>query len=113
MDDVDRLYNHIHMLADLFGMTGKYIYQINALRILLKLNNGLRSVGVDYVSESVIISCTIAKAYLSLGYTGKASLELAKVRMIISTKPCSTMAEVSYLVHHAYYLAEVGDIDTR
>ncbi|KAI8887802.1 hypothetical protein K501DRAFT_35943 [Backusella circina FSU 941] len=69
MDDLDRLYDHIRMLADLFGMTGKYIYQINALRILLKLNNGLRALGVDYVSDSILISCTVSKVYLRASKT--------------------------------------------
>lgn len=38
------------MLADLFGIIGQYTYQINALRLLLKLNNGFRNTKVDHIS---------------------------------------------------------------
>jgi hypothetical protein len=54
IDDIDQFYDHMRMLADLFSVTGEHVYHICALRILLKLNNGLRDVHVDHVSGTSI-----------------------------------------------------------
>lgn len=38
------------MLSDLFSINGQYTFQINILRLLLKLNNGFRNEKDDFVS---------------------------------------------------------------
>lgn len=113
IDDLDQFYDHMRMLADLFGVTGERIHQICALRILLKLNNGLRDVQVDHISESIILSSTIGKLYCDLGYTGKAAIEFRQAKNAVSSKPCSNRAELVYRVNYSYYLACIGDYDTR
>jgi hypothetical protein len=50
IDDIDQFYDHMRMLADLFAVSGEQIYRICALRILLKLNNGLRDTHTDHIS---------------------------------------------------------------
>lgn len=113
IDDLDQFYDHMRMLADLFGITGEHIHQICALRILLKLNNGLRDAQVDHVSESIMLTATIGKLYCDLGYTGKAAVEFIHAKKAVSSKPCNSHAELVYLVNYAYYLACIGDFDTR
>lgn len=113
IDDLDQFYDHMRMLADLFGITGERIHQICALRILLKLNNGLRDAQVDHISESIILSSTIGKLYCELGYTGKAAIEFIHAKKAVSSKPCNNHAELVYLVNYSYYLACIGDYDTR
>ncbi|KAL7308034.1 separin protein, variant 2 [Mucor circinelloides] len=112
IDDLDQFYDHMRMLADLFGITGERIHQICALRILLKLNNGLRDAQVDHISESIILSSTIGKLYCELGYTGKAAIEFIHAKKAVSSKPCNNHAELVYLVNYSYYLACIGDYDT-
>lgn len=112
IDDVDQFYDHMRMLADLFGVTGQHIYQICALRILLKLNNGLRDINVDHVSDSIILTSTIGRIYCDMGYTGKASNEFNQAKHAISTRPCNNMSEIVYRVNYSYYLACIGDYET-
>lgn len=112
VDDLDQFYDHVRMLVDLFGVTGQHVYQINALRMLLKLNNGLRDVSVDHISESIIISSTIGKIYCDLGYTGKAAIEFKQAQNAINTRPCNKASELIYRVNYAYYLTQIGDYDT-
>ncbi|KAL9542009.1 hypothetical protein MBANPS3_008825 [Mucor bainieri] len=112
IDDVDQFYDHMRMLADLFGVTGERIHQICALRLLLKLNNGLRQTQVDHISESIVLSATIGKLYCELGYTGKAAVEFRHAKKAVASKPCSSHAELVYLVNYAYYLACIGHVDT-
>ncbi|GAN04654.1 conserved hypothetical protein [Mucor ambiguus] len=112
IDDLDQFYDHMRMLADLFGVKGERIHQICALRILLKLNNGLRDTQVDHISESIVLSATIGKLYCDLGYTGKAAIEFMHAKKTVSSKPCNNHAELVYLVNYAYYLSCIGDFDT-
>lgn len=112
VDDLDQFYDHVRMLVDLFGVTGQHVYQINALRILLKLNNGLRDISVDHISESITISSTIGKIYCDLGYTGKASMEFKQAQNAINTRPCNKASELLYRINYAYYLTQIGDYDT-
>ncbi|GAA5799445.1 hypothetical protein HPULCUR_004860 [Helicostylum pulchrum] len=111
IDDIEHFYDHLRMLSDLFGVTGQYIYQICALRLLLKLNNGLRDVSADSVSDSIIITCTIARIYCDLGYTGKAETEFKYVQNAISSRPCSNTAEIVYRINYSSYLTLLGDYD--
>lgn len=112
VDDLDHFYDHVKVLVDLFGVTGQYVYQINALRMLLKLNNGLRDVSVDHVSESIMISSTIGKIYCDLGYTGKASVEFKQAQNAITNRACNKASEILYRINYAYYLTQIGDYDT-
>lgn len=112
VDDLDQFYDHVRMLADLFAVTGQHIFQINALRILLKLNNGFRDVSVDHISESIVLSSTIGKIYCDIGYTGKASTEFKHAQNAISNRPCNNTCELVYRVNYAYYLAQIGDYET-
>ena len=112
VDDLDQFYDHARMLSDLFGVTGQYIYQINALRILLKLNNGFRDANVDHISESIILSSTIGKIYCDLGYTEKASVEFKNAQNAIANRPCDNTSELVYRIHYAYYLTVIGDYET-
>lgn len=46
---------NIGILVDLFSLMGHPTLQINALRLLLKLNNGLRESSVDHISGKLYI----------------------------------------------------------
>lgn len=131
IDDLDHFYDHIRMLADLFAVTGEQVYHVCALRILLKLNNGLRDVHVDHVSgtyfgcrvslvllirvllESIILTSTIGKIYCDMGYTGKASIEFNQAKLAISSQTCSNASELVYRINYSYYLMCIGDYETR
>jgi hypothetical protein len=41
---------HLGLLADLFNLVGLSTLHLNTMRLLLKLNNGLREAAVDHVS---------------------------------------------------------------
>lgn len=112
IDDIEQFYDHVRMLADLFGVTGQYIYQIRALRILLKLNNGLRDINTDRISDSIILSSMIGKIYVDLGYTGKAATEFKNAKNAISSRPCNNTAELIYSINYANYLTCIGDYET-
>ncbi|KAG1470681.1 hypothetical protein G6F56_002539 [Rhizopus delemar] len=95
IDDVDKLYAHLRMLSDLFGLLGQYTYQINALRLLLPLNNGLRSVRVDFIS----------------GYNGKASAEYEIAKGMLAKNKCSAFTELTYLLGYSQYLTSINDFE--
>lgn len=112
IDDIDQFYDHLRMLADLFAISGEYVYQICVLRMLLKLNNGLRNAEEDHISESIKLSSVIGRIYCDLGYTGKASVEFNQARLAIANRPCSHMAELVYRLHYAYYLTCISDYES-
>lgn len=112
IDDMEQLYDHVRMLADLFGVTGEYVYQIRALRILLKLNNQLRDVNVDHVSESIILSCKLGLVYTDLGYNGEAASEFKNAKNAILHKPCNNMSELVYGISYSNYLARIGQYES-
>ncbi|SAL96545.1 hypothetical protein [Absidia glauca] len=111
IDDLDALYDHLRTLADLLGLLGYPLLQVNALRLLLKLNSGLRDSAVDCYSDSVVITADIGRIYTDLGYSGKAGVEFAKVDYIAANYPCSNQAELHYLIQCAHYLSSVGDYE--
>ncbi|KAI9319352.1 hypothetical protein BX666DRAFT_1461591 [Dichotomocladium elegans] len=110
IDDFDKLYDHFRMLTDFFGVQRQTIYQIITLRLMLKLNNGLRK-AADQVSASIIISTRIGRLYDELGYSGKAANEFAIAKSAIEQMVCSNEAEVYYIIFYALHLAKLGDLE--
>ncbi|KAI8341774.1 peptidase family C50-domain-containing protein [Chlamydoabsidia padenii] len=111
IDDYNGLYGHLRILADLFGLIGHPSLQINAMRLILKLNNGLRDSATDCYSDSVVIMTNIGRIYTNLGYSGKAGMEFSKAESILARYPCSNQAELQYLVEYSYYLSTIGDYE--
>ncbi|CAO3592950.1 unnamed protein product [Absidia cylindrospora] len=111
VDDLDSLYDHLRILADLFGLIGHSSLQINTLRLLLKLNNGLRDASVDHVSDSVIITTDIGRIYTDLGYSGKADLEFSKVKTILANYTSSKQAELYYMLMYSHHLSTMGNYE--
>ncbi|CAO3592351.1 unnamed protein product [Absidia cylindrospora] len=111
VDDIDSLYDHLRLLADLFGLIGHFTLQINTLRMLLKLNHGLRQSSVDHISDSIITITDIGRLYMDIGYSGKANLEFEKVKIIMAKHPCSLQAELHYLMQYSQYFSTIGAYD--
>ncbi|KAJ8658660.1 hypothetical protein O0I10_005700 [Lichtheimia ornata] len=110
VDDLDKLYDHFRMLVDFFAVHRQRVYQINTLRLMLKLNNGLRR-SADAISSSIIISTRIGHLYDEMGYPGKAALEFAQAKATIANMACSNEAEIYYILFYSLHLAKRGKLD--
>ncbi|CAG8512638.1 2627_t:CDS:10, partial [Scutellospora calospora] len=88
IDDVERFYGHLQMLADFFGMSNQPINRILTLKLMLGLNNGIRDGVEDSNSDIVALYIQIGKIYLTLGYTGKSGLAFSQAKAILDSNRC-------------------------
>jgi len=111
VDGIDRLYGHLRMLSDLFSVNRRRIQRLSVLRLLLQLNNGLRDMDADHISDGVFLCTEITNTYLDLGYTGKAAMEFERAERILKLGKCDIDARLNHMLMYAQYLAITGDID--
>ncbi|KAI8150319.1 peptidase family C50-domain-containing protein [Fennellomyces sp. T-0311] len=111
IDDVDKLYDHFRMLTDFFAVKQQPVHHISTLRLMLKLNNGLRRTSEDQVSASIIITANIGRVYSELGYSGKAAVEFSMAKQTIMKRPCSNESELTYILLYSAHLAKIGNLE--
>lgn len=111
VDGIDRLYGHLRMLSDLFSVNRRRIQRLAVLRLLLQLNNGLRDMEANHISDGVVLCTEISSTYLDLGYTGKAAVEFERAERIMKFGKCDIDARLNHMLVYSQYLAITGDIE--
>ncbi|CAG8631184.1 23020_t:CDS:10, partial [Cetraspora pellucida] len=111
IDDVERFYGHLQMLADFLAMSNQPINQILTLKLMLGLNNGIKDDVKDSHSDSVALYIQIGKIYLNLGYTGKAGLAFSQAKAILDSHRCVDDVHLSWMLGYSHYLCSIGNID--
>ncbi|CAJ0745885.1 17314_t:CDS:10 [Entrophospora sp. SA101] len=86
IDDTERFYVHLQMLADFFGVSNQHIYHIMTLKIMLRLNNGIRHSTIKTHS----------------GYL---------FRVLI--RVCIDEAKLTWMLGYSYYLCIIGNLNER
>ena len=106
------------MLENFFGVSNQPIYHIVTLKMMLRLNNGVRHRSNEiysgcllkkkifflcymysfmcliykilkfFIIDSVLILIQIGQAHLSLGYNGKAGLAFSQAKSILDSNIC-------------------------
>ncbi|KAI8071039.1 peptidase family C50-domain-containing protein [Gongronella butleri] len=111
IDDMDNLYDHFRVLADLFAVMGYDALRINVLRMMLKLNHELRDPQVDNISDSLMVLTDISAMYSDMGYTDKALHEFQHLQRLVSTSTCSSHAELYFMLQYSRALSTMGDLE--
>ncbi|RHZ83649.1 hypothetical protein Glove_89g107 [Diversispora epigaea] len=117
IDDVERFYGHLEMLADYFALINLPINHILTIKLMLRLNNGIRKDANNILSDSVICYSCIGKIYLSLGYTGKAGLALSQAKGILDScdddddSNNNNNAKLYWMLVYSYYLCLIGNME--
>ncbi|CAG8605729.1 11386_t:CDS:10, partial [Acaulospora morrowiae] len=99
IDDVERFYGHLQMLADYFALFDQPINQILTLKLMLKIN------------KSVSLYTQIGKIYLFLGYTGKAGLAFSRAENFLGSHRCTDNVKLSWMLGYSYYLCMIGNME--
>ncbi|RUS29007.1 peptidase family C50-domain-containing protein [Jimgerdemannia flammicorona] len=111
VDDVERLFGHLHFLADFFGVVDQPINQILTLRLMLRVNNGLRYTCEENHADSICAYTTIGHAYVGLGYTGKAGLAFSQAKLLLEGSSCPDKARLQWMLGYSHYLCSIGNSD--
>ncbi|CAG8506100.1 10891_t:CDS:10 [Funneliformis mosseae] len=112
IDEIERLYGHLQLLVDFFGVTNQPSNKIKTLNIMLSLNNGIRDT-TDKYSDSVILYAQIGQMYLNLGYTGRAGMAFERAKDILDSNTCLNEARLSWMLGYSHYLCAIGYMDKR
>ncbi|CAI2170099.1 16975_t:CDS:10 [Funneliformis geosporum] len=110
IDEIERLYGHLQLLVDFFGVTNQPRNKIKTLNIMLSLNNGIRDT-TDKNSDSVILYAQIGQMYLNLGYTGRAGMAFERAKDILDSNICLNEARLSWMLGYSHYLCAIGCMD--
>ncbi|CAG8439582.1 1339_t:CDS:10 [Ambispora leptoticha] len=91
IDDVESFYYELQMLADFFGMSNQPINHILTIKLLLRLNNGIR----DSSREP---------------YSGKAGLAFSQAKAIIDSIRCTEEVKLTWMLSYSQYLCSIGNV---
>ncbi|CAG8500770.1 1932_t:CDS:10 [Ambispora gerdemannii] len=110
IDDAEAFYYELQMLADFFGMSNQPINHILTIKLLLRLNNGIRDSSREPYPDCVSLYNQMGHIYLTFGYTGKAGLAFSQAKAIMDSIGCTEEVKLTWMLGYSQYLCSVGNI---
>ncbi|KAL1916055.1 uncharacterized protein VTP21DRAFT_6059 [Calcarisporiella thermophila] len=110
IDDVEKFYGFLNMLADLFSLLDRPIQHLLTLKLMLRLNNGLRTEKDTCHQDGIQAYIRIGEVYTLLGYSGKAGMAFLQAKRLMESTACPNEAKVRWLLRYSYHLCSSGNI---